>query len=161
MNCNTCGEGAAFCIEGIAPEVNVRQAAASKGVIPNRLNCSGNIYDFGVAAGKGICYNGDHLFAINIRRNVICTIRRGLGNARNHNVVSGVLILGVKIVACPGSAVGIYHLCFRLFRCSGFFRLCRFFCSFCRQGCRRLLCGWCSRCCSWGSWRCRLFIQIL
>ena len=109
MNCNTCGEGAAFCIDGIIPEVNVRQAAACKGMIPNAFCCGRHIYHLSVAAGEGICHNGNHLFAVNISGNVIYAIGGLLGNARNDNVAAAVGILSVIIVPFPGGTIGICH----------------------------------------------------
>jgi len=116
MNCNTCGEGSAFCIDGITPEVNVRQAAACKGMIPNTFCCGRHIYHLRVTAGEGICHNGDHLFAVNISGNVIYAIGGLLGNARNDNVAAAVLIVCIVLVPRPGKPIGIYHRICRRFR---------------------------------------------
>ena len=116
MNCNTCGEGAAFCIDGITPEVNVRQAAACKGMIPNAFCCGRNIDDFSVASGESVCHNGDHLFAVDISRYVIYAIGGLTGNPGNHNIAATVGILSVIIVPFPGGTIGIYHRICRRFR---------------------------------------------
>ena len=42
MNGNTAGEGKAFCVDGIAPEVDIRQTASGKGIIINNSYGIGN-----------------------------------------------------------------------------------------------------------------------